>query len=75
VLKEKVTTSIRLDKPLKRKLVFVARKERRSLSSLIEIALDEWLELKGRLHPQFMADIKEALDGVLAGEIEDYERR
>lgn len=70
----KPTTSIRLEKNLKEKLEIIAEREKRSLNSVIEIALDEWLHIKETLHPDFVTEIKEALLGVRRGEVEHYER-
>lgn len=70
----KLTTSIRLEKNLKEKLERIAEREKRSLNSVIEIALDEWIHVKETLHPDFIAEIKEALSEVRQGQIEPYER-
>ncbi|MBI1742367.1 hypothetical protein HYR54_04785 [Candidatus Acetothermia bacterium] len=51
-------------------LEMVAEHQKRSLSSQIDLALRDWLHLKEELHPQFMADIKEALRGVKRGQVE-----
>lgn len=70
----KLTTSIRLEKAIKEKLEFIAQIEKRSLNSVIEIALDEWLHVKETLHPDFIKEIKEAMSGVHQGQIEPYEQ-
>lgn len=70
----KLTTSIRLEKAIKEKLEFIAQMEKRSLNSVIEIALDEWLHVKETLHPDFIKEIKEAISDVHQGQIEPYEQ-
>ncbi|MFQ5793692.1 MAG: ribbon-helix-helix protein, CopG family [Candidatus Bipolaricaulia bacterium] len=69
----KKSVTLSLDEALWQKLESIAAEERRSLSSMVEIALEDWLKMREELHPQFIADIKEALTGVNRGEIEDYE--
>ena len=60
IKKESVT--FRIDSGLKKILETVADMERRSLSNQINLALEEWTRIKGELHPQFIKDIKEALE-------------
>ena len=60
IKKESVT--FRIDSGLKKVLETVADMERRSLSNQINLALEEWTRIKGELHPQFIKDIKEALE-------------
>lgn len=70
----KKAVTLTLDPKLRAKLEAVAAKESRSLSSLIELALKDWLQLREELHPRFVADIKEALADVERGEVVPYER-
>jgi predicted transcriptional regulator len=70
----KRSVTLTLDEELRQKMESIAKAERRSLSSMVEVALEDWLRMREELHPQFIADIKEALAGVERGEIEDYER-
>ncbi|MFQ6033359.1 MAG: DUF6364 family protein [Candidatus Bipolaricaulia bacterium] len=70
----KRSVTLTLDEDLRQKIEKMAKAERRSLSSMVEVALEDWLRMREELHPQFIADIKEALAGVARGEIEDYER-
>lgn len=70
----KRAVTLTLDPKLCAKLEAVAAEESRSLSSLVELALKDWLKLREDLHPQFVADIKEALAGVERGEVVPYER-
>jgi len=67
---ERANLTLSLPKKLREQLEAVARAERRSLNNLVELALEDWLRLRESLHPQFMADIKEAQAGVKRGEVE-----
>ncbi|MBU1127764.1 hypothetical protein KJ662_05500 [Patescibacteria group bacterium] len=57
--KENVT--FRIEHELKEMIESIANEERRSFSNQLNIALEEWLNLKDELHPHFIRDIKEAL--------------
>lgn len=70
----KRSVTLTLDEDLRQRMEEMAKAERRSLSSMVEVALEDWLRMREELHPQFIADIKEALAGVARGEIEDYEK-
>jgi len=70
----KRSVTLTLNEELRQKMESIAKAERRSLSSMVEVALEDWLKMREELHPQFIADIKEVLAGVERGEIEDYER-
>ena len=59
---KKKSVTFRIDSGLKKVLETVADMERRSLSNQINLALEEWTRIKGELHPQFIKDIKEALE-------------
>lgn len=67
---EKAPLSLKVEKSVRRKLERIAKDEHRSLNAQAELALREWLRLKEELHPQFVQDIKEALEGVKRGEVE-----
>lgn len=62
--------TLSLPRKLREQLEAIANTEKRSLNNLVELALEDWLQLREALHPQFMADIKEAQAGVKRGEIE-----
>jgi hypothetical protein len=66
--KESVT--LRIDSELRKIFAAIARDEERSLNRQIEMALREWVKMKEQLHPTFVADIKEAISGLKAGEKE-----
>lgn len=57
---------------LKREVEGIARLERRSVSSVVQMALENFIEHYKTIHPQFRADILEALEGVRHGEVEPY---
>ena len=60
MVKENVT--FRMPIELKQVLTAVAEQEHRSFSSQLNLALEEWLQVKNELHPWFLKDIKDSLD-------------
>jgi len=66
----KESLTIRIDSELRKIFATIARDEERSLNRQIEMALREWVKIKEQLHPTFVADIKEAISGLRAGEKE-----
>ncbi|HED04841.1 MAG TPA: hypothetical protein ENI60_08830 [Candidatus Fraserbacteria bacterium] len=67
---KRVSLTLSLPKSLRERLEEAAKEERRSLNNLAQIALDDWLAQRELLHPQFVADIREALAGTQAGQVE-----
>lgn len=67
---KRVSLTLSLPKSLRERLEEAAKEERRSLNNLAQIALDDWLAQRELLHPQFVSDIREALSGVEAGQVE-----
>ncbi|MCI2430829.1 hypothetical protein LM602_02335 [Candidatus Acetothermia bacterium] len=67
---ERASLNLRVKKSVRRKLERIAKAEHRSLSAQAELALTEWLCRRDELHPQFVQEIKEALEGVARGEVE-----
>lgn len=57
--KESVT--FRLDHRLRQILEAIAREEKRSFSSQINLAIEQWLEIRNELHPGFVNEIKKSL--------------
>lgn len=57
--KENVT--FRIDHELKEILESIAKKEMRSFSNQLNLALEQWISVKNELHPQFIEDVKQAL--------------
>ena len=66
----KESLTIRIDSELREIFATIARDEERSLNRQIEMVLREWIKMKEQLHPTFVADIKEAIAGLRAGEKE-----
>lgn len=61
VKNKKENVTFRIDHELREILEAIAREERRSFSNQLNVALEEWIRIKNELHPQFIADIKKAL--------------
>ena len=57
---------------LKRELKSIARLEKRSVSAIVAMAIENYVKQYNALHPQFRADILEALEGIKKGKIEPY---
>lgn len=58
---QKENVTFRIDHTLRQMLETIAQEERRSFSNQINLALDEWIQFKTQIHPQFMQSIKDAL--------------
>jgi len=61
VKNKKENVTFRMDHKLREILKSIAKKQRRSFSNQLNVALEEWVRIKNELHPQFIKDIKEAL--------------
>jgi predicted transcriptional regulator len=57
---------------LKEELKSIARLEKRSVSAIVAMAIENYVKQYNALHPQFRADILEALEGIKKGKIEPY---
>lgn len=57
---------------LKEELRSIARLEKRSVSAIVAMAIENYVKQYNALHPQFRADILEALEGIKKGKIEPY---
>ena len=57
---------------LKKELKSIARLEKRSVSAIVAMAIENYVKQYNALHPQFRADILEALEGIKKGKIEPY---
>jgi predicted transcriptional regulator len=68
------TVSAKVPQELRDKLEEIARAERRTTSNVVQLALEDFVRQYSELHPQFRADILEALEGVARGEVEPYGR-
>jgi len=58
--KEKNIT-FRINTDLKKLVEVIAQQERRTLSSQLRVILEEWINMKKELHPQFLKAIKESV--------------
>jgi len=67
------TVSAKVPKELREKIDEIARLERRTPSNVVRMAIEQFVSQYTELHPQFRADILEALEGVARGEVEPYE--
>jgi predicted DNA-binding protein len=71
---ETVPVSTKVSPKTKEELESIARRERCTTSSVVKMAIKHYLEDYNALHPQFRADILEALEGVRSGKVEPYAR-
>jgi len=58
---------------LREELEKIAKAERRTTSNVIQLAIEDFVRQYNELHPQFRADILEALEAVKRGEVVPYE--
>lgn len=57
----KETVTFRMEPGVRKSLEIIAEEERRSFSSQLNMAVEEWLRIKNEIHPHFVKDIKDAL--------------
>jgi len=57
----KETVTFRMEPGIRKSLEVIAEEERRSFSSQLNMAVEEWLRIKNEIHPHFVEDIKAAL--------------
>jgi len=57
----KETVTFRMEPGVRKSLEIIAEEERRSFSSQLNVAVEEWLRIKNEIHPHFVKDIKDAL--------------
>ena len=67
------TVSAKVPKELREKIDEIARLERRTPSNVVRMATEQFVSQYTELHPQFRADILEALEQMKAGEVVPYE--
>lgn len=67
------TVSAKVPQKLREEIEAIAKAERRTISNMIQLAIEDFVRQYNELHPQFRADILEALDAVKRGEVEPYE--
>ncbi|MDD5219977.1 MAG: hypothetical protein PHV11_05405 [Candidatus Bipolaricaulis sp.] len=68
------TVSAKVPQELRERLEEIAKLERRTTSNVVQLAIESFVRTYEELHPQFRADILEALEGVRRGDVEPYER-
>jgi predicted transcriptional regulator len=66
------TVSAKVPQELRDKLEEIAKAERRTMSNVVQLAIENFVRQYDELHPQFRADILEALEQVKAGKVEPY---
>ncbi len=57
----KETVTFRMEPKVRKSLEIIAEEERRSFSSQLNMAVEEWLRIKNEIHPHLIKDIKDAL--------------
>ncbi len=67
-----VSISAKVPPDLRDEVQRIAALEHRTTSNVVRLALEQYLKSYRELHPQFRADILEALEGARRGELEPY---
>ena len=67
------TVSAKVPKELRERIDEIARLERRTPSNVVRMAIEQFVDQYEELHPQFRADILEALEQMGKGEVVPYE--
>jgi predicted transcriptional regulator len=67
------TVSAKVSQELREQIEEIAKAERRTTSNVIQLAIENYVRQYGELHPQFRADILEALEQMKAGDVVPYE--
>ena len=68
------TVSARVPQELRERIDEIAQTERRSMSDIVQLAIESFVQQYDELHPQFRANILEGLAQMDAGEVAPYER-
>ena len=71
-MERSVSIGAKIPPELRKELENIARMETRSVSSVVRVALEDFIKQYSAIHPQFKADILEAMDGIKHGEVEPY---
>jgi predicted transcriptional regulator len=66
------TVSAKVPQELRAQIEEIARAERRTTSNVIQLAIEDFVKQYNELHPQFRADILEALEQMKAGDVVPY---
>ena len=67
------TVSAKVSEELREKIDEIAKLEQRTPSNVVRMAIEQFVNQYDELHPQFKADILEALEQMKAGEVVPYE--
>lgn len=67
------SVSTKIPKELRERIDEIARLERRTPSNVVRMAIEQFVSQYTELHPQFRADILEALEQMKAGDVVPYE--
>lgn len=67
------TVSAKVPQELREELEKIAKAERRTTSNVIQLAIEDFVRQYNELHPQFRADILEALEAAKRSEVVPYE--
>lgn len=68
------TVTGRVSKNLREQIDGIAKTEKRTISNVVEMALESFVRQYTELHPQFKADILAGLEQMDAGDVVPYER-
>ena len=66
------TVSAKVPQELRERLEEIAKLERRTTSNVVQLAIENFVRTYEQLHPQFRADILEALEQMKAGNVVPY---
>lgn len=67
------TLSTKVPKELRDRIDEIAKLERRTPSNVVRMAIEQFVDQYEDLHPQFRADILEALEQMKKGEVVPYD--
>lgn len=65
--------SAKVPSDLRQRIDEIARIEKRSLSNVVHLAIECYVNTYFELHPHFRADILESKAAIRDGDVEDYE--
>ena len=68
------TVSARVPQELRKRIDEIAEAERRTMSDIVQLAIESFVQQYNELHPQFRTDILEGIAQMDAGEVVPYER-
>jgi len=67
------TVSTKVPQELRERIDEIAKLERRTPSNVVRMAIEQFVDQYEALHPQFRADILEALEQMKKGDVVPYE--